>query len=189
PKIKTLNNKNLLEIYRPVIKDWDKGIVSKQPKKQILEYQFGDFVEYNSNPHNYIPIKKIEFSTSMCFGVCPVFQLIIDKNQKALFTAERFNFDQNEENLSENIEGKFHTKIKNEDYQELIKILEYIDFPNLQDEYSVDWTDDQTLILKITYGNGKVKTIQDYGASGTYGLKKIYKILFNMRKNQDWIKE
>ncbi|WP_419869837.1 DUF6438 domain-containing protein [Chryseobacterium sp. CT-SW4] len=189
PRIKTLNNKNLLEIDRPIIKDWDKEIVAKQPEKQVLEYKYGDFIEYNSNDNNYIPIKKIEFSTSGCFGVCPAFQLVINKDQNAIFIAERFNFDQNEENPSEEIEGKFHTKIKNKDYQELITILEYIDFPNLQDEYSVDWTDDQTVVLKITYGNGKVKVITDYGASGTYGLKKIYKILFNMRKNQNWMKE
>ena len=52
----------------------------------------------------------------------------------------------------------------------------------------VNWTDDQTVELKIIYSSGKIKTISDYGASGSYGLKKVYKLLFDLRQNQNWKK-
>lgn len=189
PKITKINNSNLLEIYRPIKKNQEQKLVSKNPQKQVLQYKFGDFIEYNSNDKNYIPIKKIEFSTGGCFGACPIFKLIIDKDRHAQFIAEHFNFDDNMDNWSENIEGEFLTTINKNDYQALISTLEYIDFPKLDDNYAVGWTDDQSVTLKITYGNNKVKTIEDYGASGTYGLIKVYKMLFDFRTNQKWIKK
>jgi len=188
PKIKKVNNKNLLEIYKPVVKDWEKKTFG-EPLKQTLVFKEGEFVEYNSNDKNYIPVQKIEFSTSGCYGTCPVFQLSIDQNRNAHFIAEHFNFSENTESWSENIEGKFHAVIDEKQYENLIGTLQYIDFPNLEDNYAVDWTDDQTVTLKITYAGNKVKVIQDYGAQGTYGLKSIYKKLFELRKNQKWKKD
>jgi hypothetical protein len=64
--------------------------------------------------------------------------------------------------------------------------LEQGDFETLQDNYAVNWTDDQTAKLKITYDNGKVKSIRDYGLLGTYGLDRVYQLLFELRENQKW---
>lgn len=188
PKIKKVNNRTILSVYKPVVKDWEKKTFEDTPFVQDLEYKFGEFIEYNSNDKNYIPITKIEFSTSGCFGTCPVFQMTIDQNRKATFIAEHFNFSDDDESWSENIEGKFHTVIDEKNYNMLINTLQYIDFPSLKDRYSVNWTDDQTVNLKITYADNKVKEIEDYGLIGTYGLKSVYNKLFQLRKNQKWIK-
>lgn len=189
PKIKKINSKYLLQIYRPVLKDWEQRIFEKEPSVKILEFKFDEFIEYNSNEKNYIPIKKIEFSTSGCFGTCPIFRMTIDQNRNATFIAEHFNFSDDMEGWSENIEGKFHTVIDQKNFKKLIGTLQYIDFPSLKDNYSVDWTDDETVNLKITYSDNKVKTINDYGAIGTYGLKNVYGQLYKLRKNQKWIKD
>ena len=77
---------------------------------------------------------------------------------------------------------------KSGDFAQRVKLLAYIDFPQLENNYSVNWTDDQTVELKIIYSSGKIKTISDYGASGSYGLKKVYKLLFDLRQNQNWKK-
>lgn len=50
-------------------------------------------------------------------------------------------------------------------------------------------TDDQTGDLKITFNNGKVKTISDYGMIGTNGLKILYEKLAELRFNQKWQKK
>lgn len=189
PKIEIINGKNILTIHKPIVKSWEKKTFEESPFVQNLEYKFGEFIEYNSNDKNYIPIKKIEVSTDGCFGVCPVFQLSISKDRKAIFIAEHFNFSQDWESLSNDFEGKFHTVIDQKNYDDLINTLQYIDFPNLNNNYSVDWTDDQTVTLTITYADNKVKKIQDYGAIGTYGLKSVYKKLFDLRKNQYWVKD
>lgn len=188
PKITNKNGQVLLEINRAQIADWKKKTVSKDPQKQILAFKHDAFIEYNSNDKNYIPIQKIEFSTDGCYGTCPVFDLEISKNQEAKFIAKNFNFNEKMEEWSTKNEGTFRTKIKNKDFDILIKTLEYIDFPELKDRYSVDWTDDQTVTLRITYANRKVKIINDYGACGTYGLIRVYNLLFDLRKNQNWIK-
>jgi hypothetical protein len=56
----------------------------------------------------------------------------------------------------------------------------------LQNNYAVNWTDDQTCTLTITYNNEQTKTITDYGEIGTNGLRIIYDRLFALRKNQKW---
>ncbi|WP_167342074.1 hypothetical protein [Nonlabens sp. SY33080] len=38
-------------------------------------------------------------------------------------------------------------------------------------------------ILKVTYENGEVKEIQDYGLQGTINLNAIYKKMFEINKN------
>ncbi len=155
---------------------------SKLVKKDLI-FKFGDFIEYNSKPNSY-NIEKIEFQTTMCYGTCPQFFISIDKNKNGVFKAEYYNIDKNKGKGE--VKGKFKTIINSNDYDTIISLMNYIDFPNLENNYSVNWTDDQTSTLKITYNNGKVKEISDYGMIGTYGLDRIYSLLFDLRFNQNW---
>ena len=41
-------------------------------------------------------------------------------------------------------------------------------------------------VRTVTYDNGKVKSIRDYGLLGTYGLDRVYQLLFELRENQKW---
>ena len=69
------------------------------------------------------------------------------------------------------------------EYKVLTELIEYSDFFNLKKSYDVDWTDDQTYIIKVTLKNGKEKEIRDYGAQGNNNLKAIYnKILTIYRR-------
>ena len=152
-------------------------------ERKVLLYQFGDFIEENINPtkHN---IEKIEYRTSQCFGACPAFSLEINADKTASWSAARFNRIDKKE-----LEGTFNTTISQDKFDDLVNLLNYIDFEKLKDKYAVNWTDDQTCYLKITYDNGKTKSIQDYGLLGTYGLDRIYQLLFELRENQKWVKE
>ncbi|HEY6161937.1 MAG TPA: DUF6438 domain-containing protein [Bacteroidia bacterium] len=141
-----------------------------------LVYRFGDFVEINSHIPVYHHIEKISISTSGCFGTCPVFSLDIDSGRKATYHAGMYN----------KRKGNFSGKIKNSDYEQLTALLDYIDFPSLENGYAVNWTDDQSVTLTITYDNGKVKTIEDYGLIGTFGLNRVYNMLYGFRENQNW---
>lgn len=184
PKVEYENSKPFLIIYSP------KTIVNrfKTPEKESktkLTFKFGDFIEYNENPEKH-NIEKIEYSTSGCYGSCPVFKLEINNDKSAIFIAQHFNFDDDIDNYPDKEEGKFKTIISREKFNELNEIINYVDFVNLKNSYSVNWTDDQSSTLKITYDNGKTKTIGDYGLIGTYGLKRVYEMLFDIRKNQKW---
>ena len=69
--------------------DFAKGEKPSLQQKDLV-FKFGDFVELNRNPKAY-DIEKIEYSTTMCFGTCPVYQIKINKDKTAIFNAERFN--------------------------------------------------------------------------------------------------
>ncbi len=140
-----------------------------------LIYKFGNFIEPpNSSASHHI--EKIEYSTSRCYGTCPVFSLSIDNTRKASYNAEMYN----------DTTGKFSGTIDTMHYNKIVTLLNYINFTRLRDDYQVNWTDDQTCTLTVTYDGGKTKKISDYGEIGTHGLSMLYGLLFDLRKNQRW---
>lgn len=159
-----------------------KGDTLPRPfKKDTLIFKFGGFIEYNKKSDIY-DIQNIKFETSGCFGSCPIFKLDIDKNKNGSYTATRHN----KSDKGEKIEGTFKTRINLDDYKAVEELLSYINFPKLKDRYTVNWTDDQTATLTITYNNGKTKTISDYGQQGSFGLRQLYELLYALRLNQNW---
>jgi hypothetical protein len=71
---------------------------------------------------------------------------------------------------------------------EIINVLNYIKIKKLQNKYRVPWTDDQTGTLTINFSNGESKELSDYGMMGSFGLQKLYSLLFDLRTNQKWQK-
>jgi len=137
---------------------------------------YGGFVEYNPAPVDY-KIEKIEYESTMCYGRCPAFKMTIDSNRDAIYEPIQFNNQK---------PGKYRGQIDKESYKAIENLLNYSNFAMLNDSYRVGWTDVQTSILKITYGNGKVKTIEDYGLIATFGLSQVYKLFLNLRGSQLW---
>lgn len=131
-------------------------------------------------------IERIEYFTSVCFGTCPQFKIEIDKNREAVYEAIRFNFS--EEFGAPSPEGTFKGEISKNDFDLILKKLNEMDFPALQDNYRVNYTDVQTANLKIIYDGGKEKIITDYGMMGTPELKEIYQLFLELRENQNWEK-
>lgn len=186
PKVEFLNSQPFLVIYKKKLIDWQKKTYSES--KTILTFKFGDFIEYNESPKKN-KITKIEFNTSGCFGTCPVYELTLNRDSLSIFNAQYYNFNKKREIAYGKEEGVFYTKINDKEFNKLEEILNYINFENLNKEYYVTWTDDQSGNLKITYNNGKVKTISDYGMIGTYGLKILYEKLAELRFNEKWRKK
>ncbi|UAY50931.1 DUF6438 domain-containing protein [Ferruginibacter albus] len=179
PKI--INDSIIRYYYMPEF-NWSAKDTMPSLQFSDLIFKYGDFIEYNAHPKNY-EIEKIEYQTTMCFGSCPEFYISIEKNKSSVFKAESYN---QKKESPEEIKGTFKTILKNSSFDEIISLLNYMDFPNLKDNYAVSWTDDQTCTLTIIYNNGQVKTIRDYGLIGTYNLNRLYQILFDLRFNQDW---
>jgi|SRR5690606_16156645 len=140
----------------------------------------------NANSDLKYKIERIEYSTSPCFGTCPQFKFEIEKDRKAIYTAVRFNLSK--DYSQESPEAIFEGKIDENTYNSLVKKLNDMDFPTLQNRYKVQWTDAQTGTLKITYDNGKVKEISDYGKRGTPELIEIHQLFLDLRESQNWVK-
>jgi len=182
PVVSDIEGIPIIEYFKFVNGGFTDNLDNVELKKSVLIYKFGDFIEYNKNP-GVRHISRVDFKTSACYGMCPIFELVIKPNGKSVFKAERFNV----EILNEKeVKGKFVVKIQESDFKEITELLNYLDFEELENSYMASWTDDQTSTLKITYDNGKVKTIYDYGLIGTYGLDRLYELLFDLRFNQEW---
>jgi len=165
----------------------DDRITKEKPtlQRKDLIFKFGDFIEYNPKPKTY-EIEKIEYQTSECFGVCPQFNIQINRDRKGIYKAEHNNRRKVRRGKSKEIKGTFKTLIKEDSYLKIIDVLNYIDFPSLNYDYAVNWSDAQTCVLKITYNNGQTKEIKDYGLIGSYGLEILYNLFFELRHNQKW---
>jgi hypothetical protein len=168
--------------------NWDKPTTIQ---KSTLIYRFDSFIEENKNikPHT---IEKIEYETTGCYGTCPIFRLTIEKNGSMVFDAQEYNviydITKDKEINKKEMKGVYRSTLPGDDYSKLTEIINYLDFENLANAYAVGWTDDQSCTLKITYDNGKVKSINDYGLLGTFGLRNLYDKLFSLRQTKVWTK-
>jgi hypothetical protein len=178
PVVQVIGQTPVIINYSRSEPDWRNHKTERLLIADTLVFQFGDFVEFNHLPAKHT-IEKIEYSTGPCFGSCPIFEMTINSDRKATFKAEEYN----------KMKGNFSSIIDTSNYNLLIHLLNYIDFVKLKKNYAVNWTDDQACTLKITYDNGKLKEIYDYGLIGTFGLNRIYDILFKLCENQKWGKQ
>lgn len=140
-----------------------------------LIYKYGGFVERNSHPSTY-SIDSVEFRTSACFGSCPVFSIAMDKNGNAGLDATLYNPKQ----------GKFTTALNKNILDTILGLINYLSVGELSNKYSVSWKDDQTCWLRVRFSDGSVKEIRDYGLKGTFGLRLLYSIFFDLRSNKSW---
>ncbi|MBO9203191.1 MULTISPECIES: DUF6438 domain-containing protein [Niastella] len=147
-------------------------------RTDTLIWQPSGLINYNPHP-DHLKIEQINFTTTSCYGTCPVFQLTISPDKSAAFNGIRYN----------TVTGKFKSTIDKSTYKQLIKTINSIKLTALKNDYDVDWTDDQSVKLEIKYNNGQVKKIDDYGAIGTFGLENLYNQLFAIAKTQHWEKD
>ena len=141
-----------------------------------LIFRFGDFVEYNPNPRVY-NIEKIEYKFD------DAFTLEINSDRKATLKARE------DYPLRGLMNTKYIGRIRTGEYDELLSILNYSDFPNLQDLYAISGSHYSSGTLKITHSSGQVKVIADHGLAGTFSLRRIHDRLAALRTNQSWKNE
>ncbi len=115
----------------------------------------------------------------MCFGTCPVFSIDVDVAGKATYTAGKYSTE----------EGIFRSRINPNDLNQIRDLINYIGIKDLKDYYRVNWSDYPTCWITVKFDDGSSKKIEDYGELGTFGLRKLYKLFFELRNNQDWVQE
>jgi hypothetical protein len=172
------NGQQLLLYYQKIQKQVqvnnNRGFKSV-PEIDTLIYKYGGFVERNRHPSDYA-FDSIEYSTSACFGSCPVFSIDMDKNGNAVYKAEVYNSKR----------GKFTATLKKENLNAITGLINYLSVAELNNSFRVNWTDDQTCWLRIRFSDGTIKEISDYGLKGTFGLRLLYSMFFDLRSTQDW---
>jgi hypothetical protein len=146
-----------LYIFNLISKKWDaskiveinsKTLKLNSDKKIILEFSK---LHYKENEKE--DFDKIIISKSPCFGTCPINNIEINKNGEIYYYGAHYN--------SKN--GYFKSRINSNEFNDMEKSLKKINFLNLKDNYSANWTDDQEVNVTFVKDNKIIKSISDYG--------------------------
>ena len=143
-------------------------------KPDTLINLYGGFIEYNPSPKP-IQFEQIKIMTSRCFGTCPIFEMTINKARKAILNAKEYN----------NLNGIYKSKVDETTFSNLVGLLSYLNLDSLKNSYAIGVTDNPSIDLVIE-ANNSVKKIHDYGLEGTFGLKRLYSILYKLKHTQNW---
>lgn len=175
-KISNTSNPNI-EMLKINTKYGKTIIETVNSKKNKFNYFFDNygFIEFNPKPTKY-NIEKIEFNSWSGFNGS--FSITINSNKEIIY------FERGYKN------GIFYSSFKLEQsiFNKIIFLLDYVDFPNLENKYEYNQIIEGGGGLKITYNNGKVKEIIDDLFSGTQGLERIFNVLLELRKNENMSK-
>jgi len=176
PIIKKDGDNTYLELnYDNKIKGSAETTIPIQLHNRRFIYKFNVFIEPNTNSFEHT-IESITYSSEGCKGECPVFTLSINAKGKAVYESKKYSGEH----------GKYHATIDSSSFNKIICILNYIGFPKLLDNYNMRSVNQPTCYLTITYDDGKVKKIKDYGEEGTNGLVALYDKLIELRETQVW---
>ena len=73
--------------------------------------------------------------------------------------------------------------------KDLFDFANHINISSLKEIYKVNWTDDQTTDITVTYKEGLVKLVSDYGGVETFSLQELYKKFYTIIKQTKWDKQ
>lgn len=142
-----------------------------------LTYKFNAFVEKNKKVADYdIEYIKFIFENN--------FEIEIDYSQNAHYTCLNAV---NVSHLNEKFyKGESRKKIDKDVFNNISKLIEYINVLELPNEYSIDGYDFSTVWLEIKFKNGDIKKIRDYGFQGTYGINAVYDKMKKIALQTNW---
>ncbi len=145
------------------------------PRLDTLTFIHGGFMEYNPKPKR-VRISEVSFEASGCFGNCPSFKLSITADRKATYLARMYN----------PVQGSFAARLDPSVFELLLETMTYAKIEQLKEDYAVEPSDNPIAYLRVKFSNGRVKHIRDYGQRGTFGLRNVYRQLFDLRTTQKW---
>ena len=158
--------------------------VSGREWLDTLTFKYGVFLRY----HAFVPTKKISLLhyRSTCPNDCVVYKLIIDSSNVTIEATGPGGMNMNPDDT---LRGTYDSKLTREKFNELTELVNYIDIPSLNSNYSVSKTDVPTGIIEVVFTDGTFKRIDDYGKAGTPGLIILHKYLDNLRATELWKKQ
>lgn len=186
PKLETLGNETLLRLYTIPIREHKAPTKGPDTVSVLLSARLGGFTEYNKAPKHH-NIEKIQYHAKGCYGKCPTFEITINSDRSAWFIAYGYNFS-DKTRLIDDTEGIFTSTLNTKDFNRITDFINYLDFVILDEQYATPEMHVESAEIIITYNGGKTKTISDYGMAGSYGLRAFYKMMEDLRFNQDWKK-
>lgn len=176
PVVTSVNNQNIVLLFNQDQIDYDANIKQFIYTKLtcdtliVKDNLFVNYVQYSKQEQ----IEQIElFNDGMCEGNCPRINIAIN--------AKTFENKCFKEMYWDNKPKPSTGQLSHKEIEKILSLLDYSNFTGLKEKYEVGCTDQPTTTLKITYDNGKIKIIQDYGSAGNFTLTEIYKIAYGIK--------
>jgi len=145
-----------------------------------LVFAFDDFIE-RKKPAAY-SIKKIKYCVAS--GMDPIaFQLTITQDSIVLLSDPGMTI-----RIPVDSGGIFTVAIDTGMISGLVHLLNYMNFSDLQERYTVTRTDQLEGEIHVTFDDGRIKRVSDYGLMGTHGLSILHNLFFELREKQLWKK-
>lgn len=163
-------------IYKnPLTDNWVFGWKFVCKHNDTLELAINDttIIKYRKLYYNLDTLPdfdQIIYSSSGCFGSCPIIDISITKEGDVLFLGQDYV------NPHGYYSGKLDTKTKNFIFNKFRQANPL----GLQNDYSASHTDDQSLTTTFIQNGKIVKTIQDYGKKGPKELIWAYVPISNI---------
>jgi hypothetical protein len=131
-----------------------------EPRHTILKLSADSLILLSAHKHDTIKFTKVSaknnitpaaiyFTSSGCFGTCPIQAFEIDSSLNFLFYGERYT----------NQTGGYRGKLSRSEYEYLLNQVRNLPLSSLQEYYEAPWTDDQTLGVTITYKDTAVQSV------------------------------
>jgi hypothetical protein len=117
-------------------------------KKNLHKYFriYADSTNQNS-------INKIVLSSTGCYGVCPIIDIEINESKEASFYCTAYCGD----------EGFHKGEMPKSKIDRLFQFFNFINIDTLDNSYSANHTDDETITVSFYNDNKHLKTVSDYG--------------------------
>lgn len=158
-------NKDSIIIKNPLTDKWEFKWRFVSRNNDTLKLAINDttviqFKKLNYNLDTLPDFDQIIYSSSGCYGSCPIIDVSVSKDGAVLFQGEGYV-----KSLGF-FSGNLDTKTKNYIFNKFRRANPL----KLEDNYSVGHTDDQSLTTTYIQNGKIVKTIHDYGMAGTSEL-------------------
>ncbi|MFD2598811.1 DUF6438 domain-containing protein [Sphingobacterium corticis] len=124
-------------------------------------------------------LSEIKLSKTSCFGTCPIFDIQLNKNLEATLVVTNF--------VDGKEPGQYKTTITEDEWLKLSSMIIKMKFRHLKGDYG-DRTlaDSPSANSAITFKDGYVKEVRDYGANGTKDLRSLYTNIDDLVNRVDW---
>lgn len=114
---------------------------------------FSTYLKVNYKVNSDEVYDKIIFSSSGCYGSCPIISICLESNGNVLYNGYKYNTKN----------GLFTSKISIEEYGKIQEEFKKANILSLDSSYQAPWSDDEQIQLTFVKDNKIIKTISDYG--------------------------
>jgi hypothetical protein len=167
--------KDSLFVLKPTESKWKLLWVINKITEDTLYVKLKD-----SLIRKYIKLKNIQtndfdqiiYSSSGCYGSCPIIDISIEKNGNTIFQGENYV----------NQLGFFTKQIDSNNTKYIFNKFNKINIGKLKNRYAVSHTDDQTITTTFIKNGKIIKSVSDYGSVAPRELFWSYDRIGNLHK-------